>query len=220
MRSTFVALALGALVVAGWPATQAFAQDTKTARGSVTALAADSVTVKVQSVDMKFGVDAKTTVEARGAGTKSKAAQAAGMSGPKLGDVVKVGDAVEVSYHDMGGGTLHAAKIRAVASPGPATASEAASKTSNGTVKSVSATSMSISGTAGGGATFDQTFTIDAKTKVVGKGAGTAAAAKGGRTAITDLIAAGDKVTVHFHDMGGTLHAAEVRVTTKAMPAK
>jgi Domain of unknown function (DUF5666) len=219
MRRTFAALALGALVVAGWSTTPAFAQDTKTARGSVTALAADSVTVKVQSVDMKFVVDGKTTVEARGAGTKSKAAQAAGMAGPKLGDVVKVGDAVEVSYHDMGG-TLHAAKIRAVASPGPATAAAAASKTSNGTVKSVSPTSMSISGTAGGGATFDQTFTIDAKTKVVGKGAGTAAAAKGGKIAITDLVATGDKVTVRFHDMGGTLHAAEVRVTTKAAAGK
>ena len=219
MRRTFVALALGALVVAGWPTTQAFAQATKTARGSVTAMAADSISVKVQSVDMKFTVDAKTTVEARGAGTKSKAAQAAGMAGPKLGDVVKVGDAVEVSYHDMGG-TLHAAKIRAVASPGPATAADAASKTSNGTVKSVAATSLSISGTAGGGATFDQTFVIDAKTKVIGRGAGTAAAAKGGKTAITDLITAGDKVTVHFHDMGGTLHAAEVRVTAKAAAAK
>ncbi len=215
MRRTFVALALGALVVAGWPATQTFAQDTKTARGSVTAMAADSISVKVQSVDMKFTVDGKTTVEARGAGTKSKAAQAAGMAGPKLGDVVKVGDAVEVSYHDMGG-TLHAAKIRAVASAGPATAAAAASKTSNGTVKSVAATSLSISGTAGGGAPFDQTFVIDAKTKVIGRGAGTAAAAKGGKTAITDLVAAGDKVTVHFHDMGGTLHAAEVRVTAKA----
>ena len=215
MRRTFVALALGALVVAGWPTTQAFAQDTKTARGSVTAMAADSISVKVQSVDMKFAVDGKTVVEARGAGTKSKAAQAAGMAGPKLGDVVKVGDAVEVSYHDMGG-SLHAAKIRAVASPGPATAAAAASKTSNGTVKSVSPTSLSISGTAGGGATFDQTFVIDAKTKVVGRGAGTAAAAKGGKTAITDLVATGDKVTVHFHDMGGTLHAAEVRVTAKA----
>jgi Domain of unknown function (DUF5666) len=219
MRRTFVALALGALVVAGWPTTQAFAQDTKTARGAVTAMAADSLTVKVQNVDMKFAVDAKTTVEARGAGTKSKAAQASGMAGPKLGDVVKVGDAVEVSYHDMGG-TLHAAKIRAVASPGPATAAAAAAKTSNGTVKSVTATSLSISGTAGGGATFDQTFTIDAKTKVVGRGAGTAAAAKGGKTAITDLVAAGDKVTVHFHDMGGTLHAAEVRVTAKGTASK
>jgi hypothetical protein len=219
MRRTLVALALGALVVAGWPTTPAFAQDTKTARGAVTAMAADSINVKVQGVDMKFAVDSKTTVEARGAGTKSRAAQRAGAAGPKLSEVVKVGDAVEVSYHGTGA-TMHAAKIRAVADPGPATAAAAAPKTSSGTVKSVTATSMSISGSAGGGATFDQTFTIDAKTKVIGRGAGTAAAAKGGKTAITDLVATGDKVTVHFHDMSGTLHAAEVRVTAKASPSK
>ena len=72
------------------------------------------------------------------------------------------------------------------------------------------------SGSSGGGATFDQTFTIDSKTKVVGRGAGTKSAAAGGKVAITDLIAAGDKVSVSFHDMGGTLHASEVRVTAKA----
>ena len=107
MRRTFVALALGALVVAGWPATPAFAQATKTARGTVSAMAADSIGVKVQGVDMKFSVDSKTTVEARGAGTKGRKAQAAGAAGPKLGEVVKVGDNVEVTYHDMNG-TLHA----------------------------------------------------------------------------------------------------------------
>jgi hypothetical protein len=181
-------------------------------------MAADSVNVKVQNVDMKFVVDGKTVVEARGAGTKSRAAQAAGATGPKLGDVVKVGDNVEVSYHDMGG-MLHAAKIRAVPTPGPS-ASEAAGKSSQGTVKSVSATSLSISGSGSGGTTFDQTFTIDAKTKVVGKGAGTAAAAKGGKTVITDLVSMGDKVSVSFHDMGGTLHASEVRVTAKAAGTK
>jgi hypothetical protein len=53
MRRTFVALALGALVVAGWPATPAFAQHQDGAR-TVTAMAADSIGVKVQGVDMKF----------------------------------------------------------------------------------------------------------------------------------------------------------------------
>ncbi len=218
MRRTFVALALGALAVAGWPTTPAFAQDTKTARGTVTAMAADLINVEVKNVDMKFVVDTKTTVEAPGAGTKGRAAQRAGMPGPKLGDVVKVGQAVEVSYHDMGG-TLHAARIRAVASAGSST-TEPASKTSNGTVKSVTPTSLSISGSAGGGATFDQMFTIDTKTKVIGKGAGTAAAAKGGKIAITDLVATGDRVSVSYHDMAGTLHASEVRVTMKATASK
>src|SRR5262245_35767183 len=219
MRRRFVVLALGALAVVGWSANIAYAQPTKTARGSVSAMAADSINVKVQGVDMKFSVDAKTTVEARGAGTKSRAAQRAGQAGPKLSEVVKVGDNVEVTYHDMSG-TLHAAKIRAVASPGPSSAAEAAAKSSNGTVKSVSATSLSISGSSGGGATFEQTFTIDSKTKVIGRGAGTKAKAAGGKVAITDLVAAGDKVSVSFHDMGGTLHASEVRVTAKAAPSK
>jgi len=213
MRRTFATLALAALTVAGWAIAPVSAQD-KTARGAVTAMAADTISVKVQGVDMKFAVDNKTTVEARGAGTKSKAAERAGATGPKLSEVVKVGDNVEVTYHDMGG-TLHAAKIRAVATAGAASGAAAASKVSNGTVKSVTATSLAISGTAGGGATFDQTFTVDAQTKVVGRGAGTATKATGGKAAITDLVAAGDKVTVSFHDMGGTLHAAEVRVTAK-----
>jgi hypothetical protein len=37
---------------------------------------------------------------------------------------------------------------------------------------------------------------------------------------ITDLVATGDKVSVSFHDAGGTLHASEVRVTAKATPSK
>ncbi len=64
MRRTVVALALGALAVGGWPTIQAVAQDTKTAQGTVTVMAAGSVTVKVANVDMTFGVDGKTTVEA------------------------------------------------------------------------------------------------------------------------------------------------------------
>jgi len=83
-----------------------------------------------------------------------------------------------------------------------------------GTVDSVSATSLVISGSMSGG-TFKQTFTVDAETKVVGTGAGTAAAAKGGRIAITDFVKTGDRVTVSYHKMGTSLHAAEVRVAQR-----
>ena len=47
-------------------------------------------------------------------------------------------------------------------------------------------------------------------------GAGTAAAAKGGKIAITDIVGKGDQVTVTYHKMGASSHAAEVRVTRKA----
>ena len=213
MRQRFVAFAL-AFAVAGLLSPQAFAQS-KTARGTVTAMAADTVTVKVANVDMTFNVDGKTSVTAVGAGTKDRAAQKAGAAGPKLGDVIKVGQAVQVSYTDAGG-KLHASSIRAVASAGGADASAPSAKTSAGTVQTISGTSLTVAGSGSGGVKFTQTFTIDSATKVVGKGAGTAAAAKGGRTAITDLVAAGDTVSVSYKEMGTMLHASEVRVTLKA----
>jgi hypothetical protein len=207
-----IALAAGLLAGVFSPPTNALAQAAKTARGTVTAIAADSVTVKVADHDMKFAVDAKTIVEAMGAGTKAKQAEKAGMPGAKLTDVVKVGQPVQVSYHDLNG-TLHAARIRAVTSVagGPETA-----KSSNGTVQSVSPTSMTINGSSGAGAKFTQTFVIDPQTKVIGKGAGTAAAAQGGKVVVTDVVANGDRVTVSFHPVGDTLHASQIRVMTKA----
>lgn len=61
----------------------------------------------------------------------------------------------------------------------------------NATIKSLSQSSITV--TASG---KDSTFSIDAKTKVVGKGIGTASAAKGGKATITDLLKEGDRVTV------------------------
>jgi hypothetical protein len=216
MRRTIIALPVVALCLVGWSSTPAAAQDTKSARGTVSAMGADSVTVKVGEREMKFSIDAKTTVIASGGSTATRKAEATGTAGPKLADLVKVGDAVEISYHEMGA-TLHAASVRRVSSAGSgggSTSDERAAaklETANGSVESVTATSLVITGSQSGG-TFKQTFTIDADTKVVGQGAGTAAAAKGGRVAVTDLIKAGDRVTVSYHKMGATLHAAEVRV--------
>jgi hypothetical protein len=131
---------------------------------------------------------------------------------------VKVGDNVEVTYHDTNG-TLHAAKIRAVASAGRHRGRSCPQIVQrHGQVRL--GTSLSISGSSGGGATFDQTFTIDSKTKSSAAAPARRRQAAGGKVAITDLVAAGDKVSVSFHDMGGTLHASEVRVTAKAAPSK
>ena len=80
----------------------------------------------------------------------------------------------------------------------------------SGTVKSVSGSSLTI--TAAGGK--DMTFSIDNTTKFVGKGLGTKA--KQGPMTATDAVASGDKVRVSYHDMGGTMHAANVSVTAKA----
>ena len=222
MKRTLIALALVTLAAAGWPAGGVAAQEGKMARGTVTAVAADSVTVKVGDHDMKFSVDNKTNVEAAGAGTKTRKAQAAGAAGPKLTEVVKVGQPVAVSYTETGGSN-HATRIRAISSAGAAAAATTApggAKTTSGTVKSVVANSMTISGSSGSGATFTQTFTIDGTTKVIGKGAGTASAAAGGKTVVTDLVSNGDHVAVSYHASGNALHAAEIRVTTKAAASK
>jgi hypothetical protein len=92
---------------------------------------------------------------------------------------------------------------------------QAKTKTMNtsGTVKAVSASSLTV--TAVG---KDITFTIDNTTKFVGKGLGTKA--KAGPVTVTDAVGAGDKVRVTYHDMGGTLHAANVSITAKAIPSK
>jgi hypothetical protein len=223
MKRTFIALALVIVALAAWPTAQLIAQQPKTARGTVTAVADDSLTVKVADNELKFHVDAKTNVEAVGAGTKTRQARAAGQPGPKLTEVVKVGQPVAVSYSDMGG-TLHASRIRAISSAGNAgagaVAAEGGAKTANGTVKSVAGTSLTINGSSGSGATFTQTFTIDGTTKVIGRGAGTAAAAAGGKTAVTDLVSTGDRVSVTYRAAGNALHASEIRVTGKAGPSK
>jgi len=129
MRPTLVALALALALVHSQGS--ALAQSAaKTARGTVTAMAADTVTVKVGTTDMTFTVDSKTNVVAAGGGTKERAAQAAGAPGPKLADVIKVGQPVSVRYTSTGT-TNHASTITAVSSAG---ADPAAAKTSNGTV--------------------------------------------------------------------------------------
>ena len=162
---------------------------------------------------MKFTIDNSTTITAPGAGTKTRKAQAEGAK-PKASELLSAGTPVEVKYHDMGG-TMHAASIRAIASAGAAGGSVMAdkppAKTASGTVKSVSGSSLTITD-----AGKDMTFTVDKDTKAIGKGLGTKGAPTGGKLAVTEAISTGDTVSVTYHDMGGTMHAATVRVTTKA----
>ena len=205
MRPLVLAVPLAVLAFVALPVRQAAAQTTNS-RGTLTAMAADSITVKVGTTDMKFTVDPKTAVEAPGGGTKERQAQAAGKPGAKLSDVLKVGDAVEVTHNAAN----HATLIRKVSSPG---SGGVPAKNANGTVTAISATSMTIEGTGGGGTKFTQTFSIDSKTHVVARGASTTLA---GGAPITNAVAKGDRVAVEFDEVGGSPHATEVRVTMKA----
>jgi hypothetical protein len=92
-------------------------------------------------------------------------------------------------------------------------AQKAKTMTASGTVKSVSGTSLVVTG---GGK--DWTFTLDGTTKFVGKGLSTKS--KGAPMSATDAVHEGDRVTVQYHDMGGTMHAANVRVTSAGTAKK
>jgi hypothetical protein len=214
MRPLRVVGPLVVVFVAFGLASHAQAQ-TKRVTGTLTTMAADSITVKVADTDMNFMVDDKLQVQAPGAGTKTRRAAASGAK-PKLNEILKAGDPVEVSYTEMGG-SRHATAIRKVASAAPP---GVPGNTANGTVTAVSATSLTISGSGGGGSTFTQTYTIDPETKVIGRGAGTAASKAGGKIVITDVVGNGDHVSVSYKTEGSTLKATEVRVTAKGTPKK
>ena len=215
MSGTGFRLAMVLLIVGVGLTARAAAQDTKTARGTVSAIGGDSITVRVAERELKFTVDPKTQLIAAGAGTAERKADAAGKPGPRIADFVKTGDAVEVTYRETGS-TLHASNIRKVNSAGGGSVSGDRADTAEGKVDSISGSTLAISGSAGSGGSFKQSFTVDATTKVIAMGAGTAAAAKGGKLVLTDFVGIGDQVTVTYRKAGSGLHAEEVRVRAKA----
>ncbi len=103
----FVALMLVAVV----PVVSA-SDKTKTAKGTVKTVAADSLTVTdAAGKDWTFDVDAKTKLIAAGGTHKTAETKAQGKS-PAITDLVKVDGKVSIKYHEMEGGKLHAAEVR------------------------------------------------------------------------------------------------------------
>jgi Domain of unknown function (DUF5666) len=214
-------IGIGAGVFAVVTAAPAFAQE-KWVRGTVTAVTGNSITVKAKGKDYTIGIDKATDVTAPGAGTATRAAQKAGETGIHVPEVIKVGSGAEVRYRESGG-TMTATSIRGgLPASGEGSTSEdsaaaaASSKTLNasGTVTEVTGNSLTVKTASG-----SQTFAIDKDTVIVGEGVGTLSrkmkeAGKG--MTITDAVAVGDTVSVRYHDMGATKHAAEVSITRKA----
>jgi hypothetical protein len=102
--------------------------------------------------------------------------------------------------------------------PPPPTQKAPAPKTETamGTVSAVATDSMTVKGKT---PTESWTFAIDKNTAVVAKGAThktLALKADGKSPVLTDYVKMNDAVTVKYHDVGGTKHASEIRVTTPA----
>jgi Domain of unknown function (DUF5666) len=110
-------------------------------------------------------------------------------------------------------GTL-AVALLAVAVPAHAqdkakgTADKAKTMTAVGAVTAVTGNSVTVKGKDG-----EWTFDVDSKTQFTGKGFSTKTAKlkeEGKSPTATDFIKAGDQVTVKYHDMGSSKHAASV----------
>ena len=115
MQTAFLAASFAVLSIILSPAPYAFAQDARVARGVVTTINGNSLTVKVLDREMIFAIDAKTNGEAPGGSTKQRAAVVAGKPGPTLADVMKVGQPVAVTYYEIDG-AMRASKVRSVGS--------------------------------------------------------------------------------------------------------
>lgn len=211
MRRALVSLATALATVALFAAPAA-AQE-KTAKGKITALDGASITVDAKGQSMTFSVDATTNVIASGGTTKTREAQKMGEK-PKLADIVKVGDNVEVDYTEAGG-KMAAKTVRKIAAvPDPAAAA-AAPKRAEGVVSEVSGSSITMKPATGDA----MTFMVDAKTRVTGTGLGTMSKEKqeaGAAVTLTDAVAAGDTVEVTYAASGDMKHASAVRVIKKA----
>jgi hypothetical protein len=83
------------------------AAQNKTAKGTITAVSADSLTLTGAGKDMTFAVDKDTKVQAKGAGTATKAAGGT----IAITSLLAAGDKVQVTYGGTGS-PMHAISVR------------------------------------------------------------------------------------------------------------
>jgi hypothetical protein len=192
------------------------AAQTKWVRGPVTAMGADTLTVTVKGVEHVFKVEPSTKLIARGAGTAAREAAEKGKAGPRLGDFVKVGQNVEVTYKEEGGAKV-ATEVRPVATAAEAASEEhiASGSSLGGTVVAVAADSITVKGDG-----KEMKFAVTPKTKVTGTGASTKTRelkAANKPTVLPEFVKANDQVIVYYTEEGGTATASGVRVMQKAL---
>ena len=110
------------------------------------------------------------------------------------------------------------------AAPALAQEKKAAAKelSATGTVSKVTDTAVTVKGK-DAGKDAEWTFAVDKDTKVTATGASrktAAAKADNKPTPITEFVHVGDAVSVKYHDMGATKHAASVTVTAQKPSVK
>ena len=86
--------------------------------------------------------------------------------------------------------------------------------TAVGEVTAVSASTVTVKGKDG-----EWTFNVDKDTEFLGKGFSTKSAkmkSEGKATTAPDFVKSGDRITVKYHDMGSSKHAASVTLNVAA----
>ena len=202
-----VVLGLGAALILGVFASVLSAQaQVREARGTITAVTDTTLTMKAGAQQLTVYVDSETHLEVRTAARDIQQAQA-GKPSPRVNNFFEVGQAVLVRYREQNGQN-HALDISRVSSAGGGGGSiSEAEKISEGKVKQVTASQLTIEG---GGK--ELIFAITSDTNVLAKGASKATKAAGGATPITTFVHAGDEVSVSYRATGQKMMASEVRV--------
>jgi hypothetical protein len=210
-RAGVFALGTTLAVVAGQTVAEA---QNKEIRGSAVAVSDSLLTVKTGEQTLSFVINRDTLIEAKGASTRTRRAEAAGTSaGIKVTDYVKPGDAVLVSYRPADGKNL-AVWVRPISAVGTTGADP--SKNVQARVKSINGTSLILEQDG-----RDLTFALDRDTDVVAAGGTRATRKAGGALPITDLVHAGDIVRVEFREAAGSMKAIEIQVRSRGtIPVK
>jgi len=206
-RNRLVMLAVGITVAVLGATGQAGAQ-TKEARGTISAVAARSVTVKVGTQELTFYVDHETHLEVRKEAKDLQQANAPSGK-PNVNDYFAPGNVVLVRFQDVSG-RHHALDIQRVGSTGAGGGSiSEPARIAEGKVKAI--TSSQLTREANG---RESMFAITHDTDVLKKGATAATKAAEGTTPITTFVRTGDSVSISYSESAGRATATEVRVRT------
>lgn len=206
-RSRFVMLAVGIIVAVLGVTGQAGAQ-TKEARGTVSAVAERSITVKVAAQELTFYVDGETHLEVRRAAKELQQAKPP-TAKPNVSDFFAPADVVLIRYKDESG-RHHALDIQHVASTGSGGGSISESeRIASGKVKAITSSQLTLDANG-----KESVFAITRDTDVLKTGATKATKAAGGTTTITTFVKPGDSVSISYHESAGVATASEVRVRT------
>jgi hypothetical protein len=200
------AVAIGLTVIGVMGAARLVNAQTKEARGSVTAVSNTSLTIASGDRNFTFIVDGSTKLEVKAAAKQTRSAGQANNQGATISEYIRVGNPILVRYQEVNGAN-HALSVRPVSTAGDGTEAHDPVKIANGTVKSVSLSQLTLASEG-----KDVTFSVNADTDVLAKGASKTTKAAGGKTTIADFVHNGDTVSITYLESAGTMTASQVRV--------